>query len=270
MQKLEDELQEQLLIRHSRGIELTDAGQRLLGHARSILHQVDLAREDVRARNEPEGLVRVGMPRSMSEILAVELILAVASAAPAVSIRIVEHFSENLYAQMRERELDIALTYSTESSIRVITEDVLLQRLSLVSPVNSGVVAAGEIAFAEVVTLPLILGSPAQAVRKLVESTATETGAVPNVVHEIDSLQTTMNMVAGGLGHTILPATVVCGAVESGLVETRAIVAPEMIRRLHIARPAQCTPTRAQSIVRNLLKQLLQQHVQMSATDAPS
>jgi LysR family nitrogen assimilation transcriptional regulator len=271
MQKLEDELQEQLLIRHSRGIELTDAGRRLLEHARTILHQVDLAREEVRgARNEPEGLVRVGMPRSVSEILAVELILAVAAAAPAVSIRIVEHFSESLYALLLERELDIALTYSTESSVRVTTEVVLLQRLSLVSPASSGIAADGEIPFAEVVRLSLILGSPTHAVRKLLEATAMEKGAIPNVVHEIDSLQTTLNMVAGGFGHAILPATVVRGAAESRPVETRTIVAPELIRRLHMARPAHCTPTRAQLMVRNLLKELLQRHIQMSASDTPS
>src|SRR5215469_10683899 len=87
MQKLEEDLQEQLLIRHSRGIELTDAGRRLLGHARTILHQLDVAREDVHgAREEPEGLVRVGMSRSVAEMLAVELIREAACRAPGVSI----------------------------------------------------------------------------------------------------------------------------------------------------------------------------------------
>ena len=265
MQKLEDELQEQLLIRHSRGIELTDAGRRLLGHARAILHQVDVALEDVcGARNEPEGLIRVGMPRSMSQVLAVELILAAASVAPAVSIRIVEDFSESLYALLLERELDLALTYSTPGSIRVTAEVVLHRRLSLVSPVSSGIAATGDIPFAEVVRLPLILGSPAHVVRKLLESKAMEQGTIPNIVHEVDSLQTTLNMVVGRLGHAVLPATVVRDAAESGRVEIRTIVAPELIRTLHIAWPAQSTPTRAQLIVRNLLKKLLQGHIENS------
>ena len=187
MLKLEEELQEQLFLRHSRGIELTDAGRRLLSHARTILHQVDVAVEDVRgARDEPEGLVRVGMPRSMGEILAVKLLQEARRRAPAMSVRIVEHFSESLYALLLERELDIALTfYSTENSVRVIAELISLQRLSLISPVNSDLSAADQIALSSAIELPLILGSPPHVVRKLLTAAAMENGTLPNVVHEI-------------------------------------------------------------------------------------
>jgi len=269
MQKLEDELREQLLIRHSRGIELTDAGRRLLGHARTILQQVEVAREDVRgAGDEPEGLVRVGMSRSMSEILAVDLIEEARRRAPGLSIRIVEHFSESLYALLLDRELDIALTYSTENSARVVAELISLQRLSLVSPANSGLPQTSEIAFPDVLQLPLILGSPAHAVRKLLTAAATDSRTPPNVVHEIDSLQTTLNMVEGGLGHTILPPSIVTRLAQDGRVEVRTIIDPELTRKLHMVRPAQSTPTRAQLVIRNLLMELLQRHLQPAPVEA--
>ena len=260
MLRLEEELQEQLFIRHSRGIELTDAGRRLLSHARPILHQVDVAVEDVRgARDEPEGLVRVGMPRSMGEILAVKLLQEARRRAPAMSVRIVEHFSESLYALLLERELDIALTYSTENSVRVIAELISLQRLSLISPVNSDLPSADQIALSSAMELPLILGSPPHVVRKLLTAAAMENGTLPNVVHEMDSLQTTLSMVEGGLGHTVLPATLAAKAAQEGLVEVRTIVSPEVTRKLHLVRPAQSTPTRAQLLIRNLLMELLHQ-----------
>ncbi len=263
--KLEQELKEQLLIRHSRGIELTDAGRRLLGHARTILHQLELAREDVRgAHGEPEGLVRIGMPRSVSEVLAVELIRGAQVRAPAVSIRIVEHFSESLYALLLDRELDLALTYSGESSARVTAELIALQCLSLISPGKSKLPRGDQIAFADVMRLPLILGSPVHVVRKLLTATAQEVGVEPNVVHEIDSLQTALNMVEGGLGHTILPSTIVARGVHSGLVEARMIVAPKLVRKLHLIRLAQSAPTRVQLVMRDLLLELLPQQVQTS------
>ena len=37
------------------------------------------------------------------------------------------------------------------------------------------------------------------------------------------------------------------------------IVSPEVTRKLHLVRPAQSTPTRAQLLIRNLLMELLQQ-----------
>lgn len=269
MQKLEEELQEQLLIRHSRGIELTDAGRRLLGHAKTILHQFEVAQDDVRgARSEPEGLVRVGMPRSVSEMMAVELLQEARQRAPAVSIRIVEHFSENLYALLLERELDIALTYSSESSIRLTAELLLRQRLSLISPVNSDFANADQVPFSEVLKLPLILGSPPHVVRKLLESTAAEIGMVPIVVHEIDSLQTVLNMVESGLGHTVFPPSIAAKAVQNGMIAARTIVGPDLIRKLSIIRPAQSTPTRAQLTVRNLMIEILQSHAQIGSVEA--
>lgn len=271
MQKLEEELQEQLLIRHSRGIELTDAGRRLLGHARTILHQVDVALEDVRgARDAPSGLIRVGMPRSMNEILAVQLIREAARRAPAVSLRLVENFSESLYALLLDRELDIALTYSNENSVRTKAELILLQRLSLVSPVGSEMALPDQVAFAEVLRLPLILGSPSHVIRKLLSATALESGIAPNVVHEIDSLQTVLSMVVGGLGHTVLPPTLVARAVQEGLVEARTIVGPELIRRLQLVTPAQSTPTRAQLVIRNILLELVQRELQLGPADVPA
>jgi LysR family nitrogen assimilation transcriptional regulator len=64
MQRLEQELGQQLLVRHSRGIEPTDAGFRLLDHARAILKSVETATHDVRHfREEQRGTVSLGMQR---------------------------------------------------------------------------------------------------------------------------------------------------------------------------------------------------------------
>ena len=168
IQKLEEELQEQLLVRHSRGIDLTDAGLRLLGHARAILYQMDVAREDMRAtRYGPAGLVRVGMPRSVSDALAVRLIQEARSRAPSLSVRIVEHFSETLFAQLLNRELDIVLSYSEGHSPRITAEKILTQKLYLVSPVSADA-ASNSISFVDAVQHPLILRSPTHNVSKLV------------------------------------------------------------------------------------------------------
>lgn len=48
LRALEDELGAQLLLRTSRGVTLSDAGQRFLGHARRILEELERAREVVR------------------------------------------------------------------------------------------------------------------------------------------------------------------------------------------------------------------------------
>ena len=62
---LEDELGVELLVRHPRGVTPTDLGMLFCDHARSILKDIDRAKEIVqtRARN-PVGRVSVGLPTS--------------------------------------------------------------------------------------------------------------------------------------------------------------------------------------------------------------
>ena len=62
MRLLEDEAGMALLVRRSRGVSLTDAGERLLARARVITRQVALAGEDLRqAGGNDAGTLRVGL-----------------------------------------------------------------------------------------------------------------------------------------------------------------------------------------------------------------
>ena len=60
--KLEDELGTKLFDRLGRSIRLTDAGRTFLPHARSVLHQTELARNEVDGgRRDARGTVTVGV-----------------------------------------------------------------------------------------------------------------------------------------------------------------------------------------------------------------
>jgi LysR family transcriptional regulator of abg operon len=62
MRLLEEEAAVPLLLRRSRGVDLTEAGSRLLARARVITRQVALARDDLRqAAGEDAGTVRLGV-----------------------------------------------------------------------------------------------------------------------------------------------------------------------------------------------------------------
>ncbi|ART62688.1 LysR family transcriptional regulator [Kushneria marisflavi] len=59
IQQLEARLGQQLFYRSNRGMELTLAGQRLLIHARRVLHQMDYLIEDMSESQAPEGHLRI-------------------------------------------------------------------------------------------------------------------------------------------------------------------------------------------------------------------
>src|SRR3546814_12830770 len=64
---LEDELQAQLLMRHGRGVQLTDAGRLVIARAGILIAQIeDLADELPARETEPQGEQSVGLPYAFS------------------------------------------------------------------------------------------------------------------------------------------------------------------------------------------------------------
>src|SRR5207245_4184201 len=75
VRKLEVELKQPLLHRNGRGVTPTDAGKRLLQHARGILMQVDRTREELAEfRSTPSGHVVIGLPPTMARLLTVPVL----------------------------------------------------------------------------------------------------------------------------------------------------------------------------------------------------
>src|SRR6218665_3068895 len=67
---LEVELRKSLWLRNGRGAAPTEAGQLLLKHGRSILHQVAPAREELgRVPGALAGRVDIGLPPSIAKVL---------------------------------------------------------------------------------------------------------------------------------------------------------------------------------------------------------
>jgi len=69
---LELELQQPLLHRNGRGVTPTEAGKRLLQHARGILMQVNRTREELGAlRGAPTGRLVIGLPPTIARLMTV-------------------------------------------------------------------------------------------------------------------------------------------------------------------------------------------------------
>src|SRR5258708_18014109 len=77
VRQLEVELGQNLFERNGRGVVLTDAGARLLEHARGILTQVGRARQELEEqRNGDSGHFALGLPPSLGRSITVPLLKA--------------------------------------------------------------------------------------------------------------------------------------------------------------------------------------------------
>jgi LysR family nitrogen assimilation transcriptional regulator len=201
---LEQELKQRLLIRDGRGVRPTEAGTRLLAHARSILGQVQEAANEVLAlRGSPVGSVSIGMPATLAKLLIVPVVTEFRRRFPHATIRITEGLSTYLREFLGAGRIDAALLYDVKPSAALEIMPVLTEQLLLISakPLAG---APREISASALARLPLILAARPNAIRARVERHLAALGRQPSILLEIDAIAPALELVAAGHGHTIL------------------------------------------------------------------
>ena len=240
--RLERELGESLMLRHSRGISLTEAGSKLLAHARFILDQLEQAQLDVAdAGGLPRGTVRVGMPRSASDLFGIE----------------------ELNDLLAGNELDLCLTFARPEQGWVESEPMYTESLCLAVPpsLRAHRLRGRTVPFAELSRYPLALPTPRHGLRTVVDRVATEKGVPLDVCFELDSVQLLGDAVARNLACTILPFSSLVWQTRSARVRVYVIGDPPISRVLHLVRSRRRPASKAMLAVRELIVQSMRDAV---------
>lgn len=234
VRKLEEELGVRLLVRHSRGVHPTEAGEVLLRHAHSILRQVEHAKQEVKdLSGPPRGTVSVGITPTASALLATMLVQRCSRAYPGVSLNLVEGLSEEVMSWLIANRVDMGFTYNPDAARSVRSEPLMTEELYLVSK-RGGEGDATTIGFSSLSKFPLIMPSRTRGTRELIERAAAEHGIELKIAFEIDSVGTTRELVESGLGHSVLPIGAVREDVRSGRLVAALIVRPRLSRTLYL------------------------------------
>lgn len=110
LRQLEEECGMALLVRRSRGIDLTAAGERLLERARLVTRQLELAQEEMRqTRGEEEGLVKVGITPFLTLTVLAEAFRWFRLRYPRVQVQLIEGLVSRVLPRLRDGTLDLAL-----------------------------------------------------------------------------------------------------------------------------------------------------------------
>jgi LysR family nitrogen assimilation transcriptional regulator len=100
IRNLERELGLKLLHRHPRGVEPTEAGERLARHARQLLLQIDRMRQELSDyATVPSGRVLMCMPRSLPREVSTSIAERCQTTLPDIKLRIVEGFRQQVSAE---------------------------------------------------------------------------------------------------------------------------------------------------------------------------
>jgi LysR family transcriptional regulator of abg operon len=110
LRTLEEDVGVSLLVRKSRGVVLTEAGQRLYARAKLVTRQITLAHEDLKqSQGEDTGTLRVGItPYLMLTVLG-EAFMWFRKRYPKVQLRLVEGLVARVLPSLRDGTLDFAI-----------------------------------------------------------------------------------------------------------------------------------------------------------------
>lgn len=249
---LEDDIGFQLFVRTGRGMQLTERGMALLQRVSGLVQQLDSSVEDVRSMSsEPTGQVVLGFIPSVSYVVAGRVAVRVARELPQVSLRIVEAYAGHLIDWLHRGEIDIALLYGPASDLHLRVSDVMFEELVLVGPASDE--RAGEVSVSELAPLNLILPSRPHGLRMVVETAAAKASITLQVKYEADSFRVLKELVAEGMGHTVLPLSAFYRERNEGLYRISRLVKPKVSRHLIMALPSNRTDTRATDAVHRLV-----------------
>ncbi len=236
VKKLEDELGVTLFERGPGEVSVTPAGRRIIEQAQRVLEEASRIRELAAAGKDPlAGTLRLGAIYTIGPYLLPKLIPILRRTAPAMQLLIQENFTHRLSEELRSGEVDVILVALPFDTPGVMTRPVYDEPFMVAVPKGHPWENRKRVTSEELTSESLLLLGEGHCFRDQVLDIchtvrARERSSLARTV-EGGSLETIRQMVAGGVGVTVLPAT--STATSGG--------ANDLIRILPFARPV---PTR--------------------------
>jgi LysR family nitrogen assimilation transcriptional regulator len=257
---LESELHNQLFLRRSTGVTLTEPGRLLYRHARLIQRQAEIAQEDVaNASADPCGTVCLGLPSAMAELLGIAMIRACHEHLPLVRLQIVEGLSVLLQEFTLSGRLDMSILFLDHAPRGLEIQTVLDEELFFVCPPNSPFLDKRQtsISLEEALGTKLVMPAVGNSMRLVVDTACTIAGLSFKPVAELDSLTLLKACVVQNIASTFLPWAVVAKEEAAGDVQVLKVRAPQFTRPLSVCTSSLNASSAATDAVYKLLRDVM-------------
>ena len=206
--KLEAELGLPLVDRTTRRVAMTEAGDRLVEHARRVLKQVDVAREDLADLvGLRTGRLTIGASRTVGALDLSALLAEFHRRYPAVDLAVREDLSISLVRELRADELDLAFITVPAGSpaeglgLRVVSSEELVAVL----PRNHDLAARRTLRVSDLQAQTIVAFRGGATIRQRLDEAADRAGFALRVAFETNEVGRMRALVAAGLAIAVLP-----------------------------------------------------------------
>ena len=236
IQKLEDELGAPLFERGKNEVTITPVGERIVEQAQKVLEETARIREIAQAgRNQLVGLLKLGVIYTVGPYLLADLIPALHARAPQMPLDIEENLTENLEAALRTGRIDAAIIALPFQPPGISTDFLYEEPFQVVVPHGHKWAKRKSISPDELPAEHTILLNVGHCFRDQVLDACPELNRADAQVTRTNSLETVRNMVASGLGVSVLPRDALTPKYHSRLVVPVPFTKPAPARRVALA-----------------------------------
>jgi LysR family hydrogen peroxide-inducible transcriptional activator len=236
IKKLEDELGVALFERGAGEATVTSTGQQVVEQAQRVLEEAARIKElAVAGRNPLAGTLRLGAIYTIGPYLLPKLIPILRRAAPSMQLLIQENYTHKLAESLKQGEVDVivvALPFDEPGvELRPVYDEPFLVAMPHGHPWEKRKSVTGD----ELKKESLLLLGTGHCFRDQVLDVCTSLQRKSGLQRTVEggSLETIRQMVAGGVGVTVLPSTSV-GATDD-LIRVRPFARPVPQRRVVLA-----------------------------------
>jgi LysR family hydrogen peroxide-inducible transcriptional activator len=236
IQKLEDELGAALFERGKSEVTVTPVGERIVEQAQRVLEEAARIKEIAQAgRNQLVGTLRLGVIFTVAPYLLPDLIPALHERAPQMPLEIEENITENLEVALKTGRIDAAIVALPFAPPGVITTFLYEEPFQVVVPQGHKWAKRKSVHPDELAEEHTILLNVGHCFRDQVLDSCPELNRADAQVTRTNSLETVRNMVASGLGISVLPRDALTPKYHSQLVVPVPFAKPVPARRIALA-----------------------------------
>ena len=233
IRKLEAEIGQPLFDRLPRSVVLTEAGRCLLEYARQILASIGDARRCVdELKGKIAGHVAVGAIPTIAPYVLPELVVTFQNHYPDVTLHIVEDVTAGITQRIESGELDVALASTCQKSPTLRVEHVGNEPLLALVPAGHPLAKQTVVSFEDLKSQRFLLLHEMHCLSQQVHHLLESRRLLPEVALAGSQLSTIANMVAAGIGLSIVPQMMVKHQATPGCVRL-PFVAPVPERELN-------------------------------------
>jgi len=206
IKKLEEELGVALVERAPRHVMLTAAGRDIAVRARRVLAEVDQMRETARRTSDPEaGSVRLGLFPTLGPYLLPHVVPRIRARFPRLELLLVEEKTEAILHRLRDGKLDAAVLALPLHEDWLETEFLFEEPFLLAVPEGHPLAILRNLQLSDLGDQHLLLLEEGHCLRDQALEVCHLAGAGEKEGFRATSLETLRQMVAAGVGVTLLP-----------------------------------------------------------------